>query len=186
MEHARIPRVAVADYLAGEQTSELRHEYVGGRVFAIAGAGKRHGRVVMNLGARLHLAAGDGPCRVFVADMKVRIEAADVFYYPDIVAGCDPSDDHELYFRSPCLVVEVLSDSTERADRGEKWRNYQLLSSLKEYVLVDSRRVHVEVYRHGEAGWDCYTLAADDVYDSACVNARIAVAEIYAGLQFSA
>lgn len=184
MPQARLPLLSAQDYLEGELGSELRHEYVAGQVFAMAGADRRHGQIVMNLGSVLHRAAGNGTCQVFVADMKVRIESADIFYYSDIVVGCDLADDHEYYSRAPCLLVEVLSDSTERADRGEKWQNYRLLPSLREYLLVDSRRVAVEIYRRGEAGWTCERLGVDEAFDSHCLGCSVPVVQMYSGLRF--
>ncbi|WP_420468557.1 Uma2 family endonuclease [Panacagrimonas sp.] len=184
MRPARLPLLSAHEYLDGELRSELRHEYVAGQVFAIAGAGRRHGEIVVNLGSALHRAARGGACRVYVADMKVRIDAADIFYYPDILVGCDPADDHEYYSRAPCLLVEVLSDSTERADRGEKWQNYRLLPSLREYLLVDSRRIAVEVYRLGDGGWTCEPLNPEEAFDSTCLGCSVPLQEIYAGLRF--
>jgi len=120
---AETPRISAADYLAGEEIAPVKHEYVAGEVFAMAGAGEAHVTVAGNLFALLrnHVRGGP-PCRVYIADMKVRVEPADAFYYPDLFVTCDPADGREnLFKRHPAVVVEVLSNSTAAFDRGAKF-----------------------------------------------------------------
>ncbi|MHB0888289.1 Uma2 family endonuclease [Acidithiobacillus sp.] len=151
------PLLSVAEYLRGEQLSELRHEYVAGQVYAMAGASDVHGLLAGNLFAALRPHLRGGPCQLFVADMKVRLQVAgeDIFYYPDLVLSCD-SEDRERYWRSrPCLLVEVLSEASERIDRREKFLAYTTLPSLQEYLLIAQDRQEVTIYRrcadwHGE------------------------------------
>ncbi len=108
--------ISVEDYLTGELESEVRHEYFGGVVRAMAGASDRHERVSGNLFAALHAHLKGGPCQVFKDGMKLRLEVnkSDVFYYPDVMVACDPKDDHRYFRERPSLVVEVLSEDVNR------------------------------------------------------------------------
>ncbi len=134
------------EYLAGEQDSDIRHEYLAGQVFAMAGAGEKHNRIAGNVFFHLRAAARGKPCGVFISDMKVRVEQNDAYYYPDVMATCDPADSESLYKRSPCLIVEVLSPSTEAIDRREKLIAYRSLPSLRYYLLVSQEKRQVECY----------------------------------------
>ena len=145
------PRVPVEDYLAGEQASQVRHEYVDGAVFAMGGASDRHNLLAGNLYVRLSTGLPES-CQVFMSDMKVRIRTAeqDVFYYPDVVVACDPADRDRYVRERPVLVAEVLSASTERVDLFEKLFFYQRLESLEEYLVIAQDFREVRVYRRGE------------------------------------
>src|SRR5437762_13416432 len=123
--------VSVEDYLAGEQASELQHEYVGGAVYAMAGASREHNEIIGNLYSSLRTALHGTPCRAFLLDLKVRLSLQEqhVFYYPDLTVGCDPRDPERLYLRYPRILVEVSSESTERLDRHEKWLAYQTIET---------------------------------------------------------
>jgi Uma2 family endonuclease len=171
--------VSVQDYLAGELASEVRHEYVAGQVYAMVGASDRHGLIAGNLHAALHSRARRMGCQLFIADMKVRLSIAgdEVFYYPDLVLCCDPAD-RESYYRSrPCLIVEVLSEATERVDRREKLLAYRTVESLREYVLVAQDRRQVEVFRRG-GGWEREVLAEGSLRLE-CLDAEVPLATIY-------
>jgi Uma2 family endonuclease len=141
--------VSVDEYIERELHSEMRHEYVDDQVYAMGGASDIHGLIVNALAFALTPAARQKHCQLFTSDMKLRLNIANktVFYYPDLLLSCAP-DDGQPYFSSlPCLIVEVLSDSTERIDRREKLLAYQTLPSLREYVLVAQNARWVEVYR---------------------------------------
>ncbi|KAA6187065.1 Uma2 family endonuclease [Thiohalocapsa marina] len=142
----------VETYLQGELESEIRHEYVAGEVFAMGGAAEAHNRISLNLAFHLRAASRGTPCGVFISDMKVRVQEHDAFYYPDVLLTCDPHDAHPLYKTSPCLLVEVLSASTEVRDRREKLLAYRSLASLRDYLLVAQDQRRVERYRHREDG----------------------------------
>jgi Uma2 family endonuclease len=126
-----------------------------------------------------------GPCRVYISDMKVRIEAADAFYYPDVVVSCDPRDRvGESYKQHPCLIVEVLSDSTEAFDRGNKFAVYRQLESLDEYVLVDSRTMGVDAFRRGpDKRWVLYPFRAGDEVVLSSVDLRCPIALLYENVE---
>jgi Uma2 family endonuclease len=140
------------DYLQLEQHSSTKHEYIDGEVYAMAGASDTHVTIALNLATMLRSHVRGTGCRVYISDMKARIETRNCFYYPDILVTCDARDQETpTYKRFPRLIVEVLSDSTEAFDRGDKFIDYQTLDSLEEYVLVNTRQQRVESFRRNEA-----------------------------------
>lgn len=149
----RKPWISPQDYLAAERGAEVRHEYVDGETFAMVGASRRHAAIVGNLFVALRQAARARGCQAYANDVKVRVEAANAFYYPDLLATCAGGDDDPYVVKDPVLIVEVLSDSTEAVDRREKRTNYQKIPSLREIVLVSQSERLVEVYRRDGAGW---------------------------------
>lgn len=149
---AQDPCLEPGDYLAAEQSSDIRHEYVAGQLFAMAGAGETHNRIAGNLFFHLRAATRGTPCGAFIADMKIRVERHDAFYYPDVLLTCDREDTESLYKQAPCLVAEVLSPSTEVLDRREKLIAYRALVSLRYYLLVSQERRRVELYSLGSDG----------------------------------
>lgn len=145
--------ISPEDYLAAEKVAEVRHEYIDGEIFAMVGASRRHTHIVGNLYIALRQAVGPRGCSVYFNEVKLRVEAANAYYYPDLVVTCSPADDDPYIVHSPVLVVEVLSDSTEAIDRREKRANYQKVPSLREIVLVSQGRRQVEIYRREGGGW---------------------------------
>ncbi|MCC8999552.1 MAG: Uma2 family endonuclease [Candidatus Contendobacter sp.] len=142
------------DYLAWEQQQAQRHEFVRGEVFAMAGGTDLHNEVSLNLALLLRQHLRGSPCRVYMADVKVRVETADCSFYPDVLVTCAENDRADRYVkRSPLLVVEVLSPTTAAFDLGEKFSAYRQLDSLQEYVLVDPKRVRVQIYRRLDGQW---------------------------------
>ena len=142
------------DYLEWEQRQPERHEYVRCEVFAMAGTTDRHNEISGNFYTLLRQHLRGTSCRVYVADVKIRVEAADCGFYPDLQVTCAESDRADrLVKRSPVLVVEVLSDSTASFDLGDKFAAYQQLDSLREYVLVDQERIRIHVYRRRDGEW---------------------------------
>lgn len=146
--------IPIDDYLDGEQDGQVRHEYVDGEVYAMVGASDRHVLIAGNLFAAIHTGLPER-CQAFISDMKVRIrvDEKDIFYYPDILVSCDSRDRETYYRQDPCLVIEVLSPSTERTDRFEKLMFYRHLDRLEEYVLVSQDYRQVEIYRRS-ARWE--------------------------------
>jgi len=141
--------LTVEDYLAGEEASPLKHEYINGAVYAMAGTSREHHDIAQNLYRAFHARLRGGPCRAHVAEVKLRlnIQQQDIVYYPDVMVGCDARDTERLYLRFPKLLVEVTSESTERVDRHEKRLAYQTVETLEEYVLVAQDRPEVTVFR---------------------------------------
>lgn len=140
------------DYLQLETESPVKHEYIDGQVYAMAGASDSHVTIALNLATLLRSHVRGTGCRVYISDMKARVEARNRFYYPDVMVTCDPRDQETAdYKRFPKLIVEVLSESTEAFDRGDKFADYQTLESLQEYVLINTRHQRVESFRRNEA-----------------------------------
>lgn len=166
-------------YLTGEENSELRHEYIGGQIYAMTGASDRHGLIITNLIAFLRPQMRGSGCQVFANDMKVRlfIGGDDIFYYPDVLLSCDPNDREPYYRTHPCLIIEVLSNSTERIDRREKLLAYQTLPSLREYLLIAQNRREVQIHRRSQQ-WaaEIFTTGAVPLN---CLDCALPIAMIY-------
>ena len=172
--------ISVEEYLAGEQRTENRHEYINGAVHAMGGASAAHNLIAGNLFILLHAAARGTPCQVFMADMKayLRIADEDIFYYPDLLVSCDP-DDRAPYFRSrPCLIAEVLSPATERIDRREKFLACTSLPSLQEYLLLAQEQQAALLFRRRN-GWKPEWFGSGDTFSSDCLDCALSVAQIY-------
>ena len=154
-EPAQQPAFDPHAYLAWEDQQAEKHEYVAGEVFAMVGARREHVVVAGNIYAALKHRLRGGPCQAYVADLKLRIAAADAFFYPDVMVSCDARDHAaDQYLEHPVLVVEVLSDSTAAFDRGNKFAAYRLLPALREYVLIDIDARRVETFRRTpESDW---------------------------------
>jgi Uma2 family endonuclease len=147
------PYLTPDEYLASEEQSAIKHEYIDGQIYAMVGASDLHVTIAGNLFALLRQHVRGSGCRVYISDMKARLESLNRFYYPDVMVTCDPRDrETPTYKRFPCLIGEVLSDSTEAFDRGDKFADYQTLESLQEYVLLNSKRQRVECFRRNEEG----------------------------------
>jgi Uma2 family endonuclease len=147
--------VSPQEYLQGELVSEVRHEYIDGHVYAMAGASQDHNRITGNIFSFLHEHLRGKRCEPFVTDMKVRTppDISDAFYYPDVLVSCDPADQKDYYREQPTIIFEVLSPDTERIDRREKAMAYWTIPSLKAYVLVEQSRALITVLRRGANGW---------------------------------
>lgn len=177
-------KISIDDYLEGELISDIKHEYINGEVYAMAGAKRAHNIICMNLVAVLHPHLRGTPCRVFSSDMKVGILTAtdDIFYYPDVQVSCEKNgNDH--YNAEPKLIIEVLSDSTERKDRVEKFYTYRKLASLEEYVLVAQDCLRVEIYRRS-TGWDVELLGEGKSFQFESVGLALTVADVYQDVEF--
>ncbi len=141
-------------YLRWEAEQPEKHEYLAGEIFAMVGVRREHALVAGAIHATLRQRLKGSPCQVFVADMKLRVDAANAFFYPDVMVTCDPRDrSAETAISHPCLVIEVLSDSTAAFDRGQKFAAYRRLESLREYLLVDIEARRLELYRREGAHW---------------------------------
>jgi Uma2 family endonuclease len=170
--------ISVEDYLAGEVESSVKHEYVDGYVYAMAGASDRHNRIALNIAAHLNNNL-NGPCEVFISDMKIRVDQS-VYYYPDVVVACDPPGADPYFRTEPRLIIEVISPSTERVDKGEKLIAYKSLESMQEYVIVMQDEIYIEVHRREGAKWveETYTEMDEEIHLSS-VDLRLRVADVY-------
>ncbi len=155
--------LSVEEYLALEEKSEVRHEYVAGYIFAMAGATDAHNLIAGNVHALMRPHLRRSGCRVYMVDMKLRVEAVDAFYYPDVMVTCEAFEAKSVFKSKPILLVEVLSPGTELTDKREKLSAYFKLESLQEYVLIAQDGKRVEIYRRDERGkTQMYVLGADD------------------------
>jgi Uma2 family endonuclease len=191
MTAALRPRYSIAEYLRIESMSrDVKHEYVSGAIFAMAGGSIEHAALASALNHLLFTHLRGGPCRPFGSDLGIRIEGADVLTYADLSVVCEPIErdtDAPQHVRNPRVVVEVLSPRTELYDREQKRLYYQALASLREYVLIAQDRRRVEVWARTGDGWSHtihdaggraplpsldYTLDVDALYDTAGVDVR--------------
>lgn len=182
MGHAvRIELYTESDYLRSEIYSAGKREFVAGEVYAMAGGTARHNRISLNIATRLDAATRGTPCEVFMADMKVKVEAHRAFYYPDVMLACEPGDDAPLFRARPCLIVEVLSHSTAGIDEREKWHHYRDIPTLRHYLLVDSESRRVRLLSRQDGGWLERILGEGERLGLACgpVNAEMGFEEIY-------
>ena len=175
--------VTVEEYLELEQISSVKHEYVAGEIHAMVGASRGHNRISGKIYRMLADAAEGGPCRVYISDMKLRV-ADDLFYYPDVMVACTPEPDDPYTEDEPCLVVEVVSPSTETTDRREKLAAYKKMPSLRAYLIVAQDRPWVERHWRGEDGvWRRADLVDEgSTIPIPCPETEIATAQIYEGL----
>ena len=140
------------DYLDGELSAECKHEYLNGDVWAMVGATDAHVTIAMNLGFLCKQALKGTPCRAYISDMKVKVEKAQAFFYPDVLVTCDARDrDSELFKQHPVIIAEVLSPSTEAFDRGQKFGIYRQLESLQTYWLIDSQTFSIDCFNRTAA-----------------------------------
>ena len=175
--------VSYAEYLALEQGSGVKHEYLDGVVRAMAGGTIEHGRLAVRLARFLGDALARKSCEAFSSDVKVRIEASNRTTYPDLAVVCgrlERSAADPEAIANPAVIVEVLSDSTEAYDRGEKFRHYRRLPSLREYVLVSQREPLVEVWRRDGDAWRVHEHGPGGVVRLDACDAEISVDALYA------
>ena len=172
--------LSVEEYLEFEQKASVRHEYIAGTLYALAGVTKRHSLIVSNLVGHLWAAARGSSCRVYSESVKMR-PADNLFYYPDVMVTCHDEEGDPLFETAPCLLVEVLSDSTAHIDKREKLIAYQQIESLKTYLIVyqnekrlehhwldaEGRWQHAHVTDGGRVPLECpdIVLNMNDIYE---------------------
>ncbi len=180
----RAEGMSVEDYLAAEQYSEVRHEYLGGLVYAMAGASDEHIALAMNLAFALRNHLRNTACRVQMSDGKVRLQLAgeDVFYYPDVMVACDPRDQDRYFKRLPKVIIEVLSEGTEAIDRREKFLSYRQIETLEEYVLVAQERMEVSVFRRADRWQPAILRGPDEVLRLASLDFKLPLKAVYEGV----
>jgi Uma2 family endonuclease len=168
------------EYEALENESGERHEFVDGRVYAMAGGTDNHNRISLNIAAYLHTRLRGKSCEPFHLDMKLKLELGLSIrgYYPDVMVVCNPEDNDRLHRKDPTIVVEVLSDSTERVDRHEKLLAYQALPNLQTYVLVSQTSRALTVHRRAN-GWQPEHIIGSATLQLDAVDASMTMDEIY-------
>jgi Uma2 family endonuclease len=189
------PKLTPAEYFAWEEQQLCRHEYINGEVYAMSGGTQNHSRSAHKLAALLDNHLPDGACRVFNSDCRVNIVETDDYTYPDASVSCDHRDRTTTqYITYPCLIVEVLSESTEAYDslletlreRGNKFFRYRQNPQLKDYVLVSSQEIAIDLYRKGSNGrWEILNYRAGDVVELQSIDFSFPIEQVYRGIDFS-
>jgi Uma2 family endonuclease len=146
-EFAKIPNLSVDEYLALEEQALVRHEYVHGQIFAMTGATDAHNVICGNIYAMLHAHLRGSGCLAYINDMKLKIQQANSFYYPDIMVTCEPFDAESVIKQQPVLIVEVLAPSTKHIDRREKLIAYKQIDSLQQYLMIHQNKYRIDSYR---------------------------------------
>ena len=179
---ARQQAMSAQDFLAWESSQTQRHEYVGGEVFAMAGAEDRHVTVALNLAMALRQHLAGTPCRTYMSDMKLHVAAGNCYFYPDVLVTCSAADHASPLIKcEPNLLIEVLSPTTAAYDRGEMFARYRGIASLSEYVLVDIDTRRADVYRKGADGlWVLHPFEAGQLVVLASVELEIGADRLFA------
>ena len=183
------PPFTPEEYLALERKAAHKSEYINGRIYAMAGAGHRHNLIVVNAVGELRTQLRGRPCFAFVNDMRVKVPATTLYTYPDVAALCGApqyEDVQQDTLLNPSAIIEVLSESTERYDRGEKFAHYRRLETLREYVLISQDRMQVELFARQRESWVLTELSDPDallVLDS--VGCSIPLRDLYERVDFS-
>ena len=177
------PVSSIEDFMVWEAEQAERHEYLNGEVFAMTGARDAHNTIALNVASQLRAALRGSPCRAFIADMKLRVDAADAVFYPDLMVTCDPRDrgpEADTAKRHPSLLVEVLSDSTAAYDRGRKFERYRLIESLREVLLIEQDRRHIDLFRReADDRWVLESYGPDGELQLASLDVKLTLESIY-------
>ena len=180
--------LSVEEYLESEGRSPVKREYVGGQVYATAGASQRHSLIALNIAVALRRMAESRPCRVHMAEMKLLIggpktsDFEKAFYYPDAMAVCGGPVPHDCYETEPCVLVEVLSPSTCSVDLREKMLAYQSISSLQTYLIVDTETMTVRhFWRDAQGRWQQQDLTGSGDIALPCLEGTLTFADLYRG-----
>jgi Uma2 family endonuclease len=187
-------RMTPQEYLEWEEQQTIKYEYINGEVFAMTGGTLPHNSIALNLASALknHL-RGKG-CKVFMADAKLGVSKNGPFHYPDVMVTCDSQDlNARKIVYSPCLLVEVLSPGTEAFDRGDKFKHYRRIPTLKEYVLISAEKISVDYYCLNERGkWELTSYSLDEMnteaaeieIDLTSVDFRFPISLLYEDVEF--
>lgn len=184
------PVMSEAEYLAFERQSRDKHEFYLGEIFAMSGASRKHNLISGNLFGELRERLKDRRCEAYVGDMRVRVKPNGLYTYPDVVVVCgEPEflDSDVDTLLNPTLLIEVLSDSTEKNDRGTKFKQYRQIPSLREYILVSQDEPLIEHFtRRGDTYWELTeTAGLDSQLVLSSLGCQIPLAEVYSKVDFS-
>lgn len=188
----RVNYITPREYLDLEQLRETKSEYSNGAVVAMAGVSPEHNEIAMNLIVELHPVLKASNCRLYGGEMRVHVPNCNCYYYPDLSAACQAPTFQELAgtktLENPMLIIEILSPSTERLDRGEKFLCYQTIPTLRTYVLVSQDRPRIECFVRQPSGEWMYTRieGLDSSLELAEIGCRLNLADIYSRVEFTA
>ncbi len=173
----------LAEYLAFEASSNVKHEYLDGQIYAMAGGSPQHAALAAAVIGLLFAQVRTGRCRVLDGDLRLRVPATGLLTYPDVTVVCGPRDidvEDRHAVTNPTLLVEVPSRGTEEYDRGEKFEHYKRIPSLRQYVLVSHGEQRVDVWTRSDAGdWTLRSTTPGSAADLASVGAKLDVRELY-------
>lgn len=174
------------EYFSWEEKQLEKHELIDGRVYAMTGGTKNHSTIKLNIASLIKAHLRGGRCSVFNSDLKVNILHTSNYTYPDLSVTCDDRDrENPMYITYPCLIVEVLSDSTEAYDRGKKFDKYRLNPNLVDYVLVSSAEISIDIYHKNDAGeWVILSYRAGDRVELKSIGLTVAIEEFYEEIVF--
>ena len=177
-------KISEEEYLLSEESSPVKREYVDGFVYPLhaqAGAVSKHGVIALNLATFFYRPARKKGCQVYASDLRVRVQGGSRYYYPDVLVTCEDLSDDARYAEAPCLLAEVLSETTHETDRREKLWAYQSLPSVQAYLLVDTDTRAVRLYTRSDGGWEeGYWEGAGEV-PLLCVDLTVTLDELYEG-----
>lgn len=178
---ATTERMSAEEFLDWEEKQSEKHEFIHGEIFAMTGVTRQHATVAGNVFSSIMQHLRGTPCRVYMADMKLKLDAADAFFYPDVFVTCAESDHQaERYMAEPRMIVEILSESTEAYDRGEKFERYRQFTSLAEYVLVNPVKRKAEIFRRDTTGhWVLHEYGGNDPILFASLELTIGSSVLY-------
>lgn len=188
----RVPEqyLSLEEYFKFEETSDIKHEYFQGAIFAMTGASKKHNMLTVAIVSNLYSQLNGKPCQPYAIDFRLKIEAVTMYTYPDLSVICgepQSADGRQDTFTNPTIIMEVLSESTEAYDRGKKFAFYRTIPSLREYLLIAQDKPHVERYRQTNHGWlftEYSALDEEVVLDS--IGCTLSLADIYKRVSFDA
>ncbi len=176
------------EYLAWERKSDTKHEYLRGEIIAMPGASYRHTLLTMNISGELYILLKGGTCEVHTNDLRVRTSPETSYFYPDVLVVCgEPrlEDNTVDILLNPIILVEVLSPSTETYDRGEKFKHYQQIASLQEYILVSQDKIHIEHYIRQGTQWQLTeSQLSENVLRLPSIDCELALEDIYRRVEF--
>ncbi len=173
------------EYLALEEAADNKNEYYRGEIFAMSGATKNHNRIALNMATVLNTQLENTPCEAFIGDIRVLVEAHDLYTYPDVVVACgEPRFDigRDDTIINPRVIIEVLSNSTKRYDKGDKFRFYKALPSFEEYILIDQSCLYIQQYSKQANGEWALQAELEDLADTLTfqtIGCTMPVAQIY-------
>lgn len=178
------PKISAQDYLEGEKISQIRHEYLDGEVYQMAGTSIRHNEIIGNINEKLRRHLRGGKCRSLFTDIKVYVKKLNRYYYPDLLVVCGEINQGEHFTNSPLIIIEILSPSTALTDRREKMFAYKEIESLEEYVLIEQNKIYAEIYRRRADGlWSWIEFDEDEEIEFNSVDFRMVMKDIYEGIE---
>ncbi|AFZ46203.1 protein of unknown function DUF820 [Cyanobacterium stanieri PCC 7202] len=174
-------KLSSEQYLKDEEKSLVKREYINGEVYEMAGASSNHITIAGNIFFLLKSHLRGGNCRVYISDMKVRIDHLNVFYYPDVIVTCTEEDKSLNYYKKqPKIIIEVLSDSTESLDRGDKFADYRSIDTLEEYLLISQTKKRLDLFtKKDNNAWELTSFSEGEKFRLNSINFTCEVTDIY-------